>query len=126
MRSVVSSVAHRLIAEALQPAFPPSASVEPEDWERLWSAARSHCLIPYLPQRWSESGTLDRLPPALAERFAHARSQNMERNRRLLADLRDLCAVLQDHRIPALVLKGLPVAQAYYGDLGLRVLYDLD
>ena len=126
MTSVASSAAHRLIAEALQPGIPSAVNVEPGDWERLWSTARSHCLIPYLHQRWSESGTLDRLPPALAERFAHARSQNTERNRRLLADLRDVCAALQDHGIPALVLKGLPLAQEYYGDLGLRVLYDLD
>jgi hypothetical protein len=73
-----------LIAEALQPTLPPGTKVEPEDWERLWSTARSHCLIPYLHQLWSESGTLHRLPPALADRFAHARSQNTERNRRLL------------------------------------------
>ena len=28
--------------------------------------------------------------------------------------------------MPFLILKGLPLAQAYYGDLGLRVLCDLD
>jgi len=117
---------HRLVADALNPAISVSASVDGSQWEPLWTSARTHSLTPYLHQRWLKSGLLHRLPSAVVERFAHARFQNTERNRRLLRELRDLYKSLQNRGIPTLVLKGLPLAQQYYGDLGLRVLYDLD
>ena len=117
---------HTLVADALNPAISVSASVDGAQWEPLWASARTHSLTPYLHQRWLKSGLLQRLPSAVVERFAHARFQNTERNRRLLLELRDLYQSLQNHGIPTLVLKGLPLAQQYYGDLGLRVLYDLD
>src|SRR5262245_38253701 len=109
---------HSLIASALNPAVSVSAGFDGNQSEPLWTSARTHSLTPYLHQRWLKSGLLEHLPSDVADRFAHARSQNTERNRRLLLELRDLYGWLHSQDIPALVLKGLPLAQEYYGDLG--------
>src|SRR4030095_13593870 len=98
---------HTLVAAALNPAASVSASFDGNQCEPLWTSARTHSLTPYLHQRWLKSGLLERLPPAVAERFAHARFQNTERNRRLLLELRDLYGSLQYHGLPALVLTRL-------------------
>jgi hypothetical protein len=100
--------------------------LEPPEWEALWISARDHCLTPYLHRRWTESGAIHSLPPDIAARFSAGRMENTERNRRILPLLDEISSALKTRGIACLVSKGLPVAQAYYGDLGLRVLYDLD
>jgi hypothetical protein len=115
-----------IIAEALAPgpASPPDLSTA--EWESLWERARIHCLTPYLHERWRECGVIERIPPAIAERFAAARAQNTERNEGIALELAEICAALQKSGIRVLVLKGLSISQRYYRDAGLRVLYDLD
>lgn len=120
------SRAHKLIAESLTSRAPTEFNLEPAEWESLWAQARTHCLTPYLHQRWLESGTLNRLPDEIAERFQKARLLNSERNRKILRALEELCAVLDAAGISPVVLKGIPIAQMYYGEPSLRVLYDLD
>ncbi len=117
---------NRLLLESLSPACAPTTSLEPPEWDALWRAAREHCLVPYLHKVWTESGFIAALPPATAERFSAARANNTERTRHLILALDELLAVLHDKAVPALISKGLPVAQSYYGEPGLRVLYDLD
>ncbi len=114
------------LVQSLGTAAPPELSFDSPGWEALWVSARDHCLVPYLHKCWLESGRLAELPPDIAGRFAAARQNNAERNRRLILLLNEIISVLQERGIATLVSKGLPLAQAYYGDLGLRVLYDLD
>jgi hypothetical protein len=52
--------------------------------------------------------------------------ENTERNRRILLLLDEIGSALRERGIATLVSKGLPLAHDYYGDLGLRVMYDLD
>ena len=116
----------RFLLRSLAPgAFEP-LELGPAEWESLWVKARTHCVTPYLYERWRRSGALARIPPAEAERFATARWLNLERNRRLAVELGEITAALEAGGIPALAVKGLELAERYYGDLGLRVLYDLD
>ncbi|PYV17999.1 MAG: hypothetical protein DMG07_04750, partial [Acidobacteria bacterium] len=116
----------RLLLESLAPAGPEAVDLEPADWETLWVKARTHCLTPYLDERWRRSGIMARVPAGVAERFASARRMNLERNRRLAAQLAEAAAALEAGGVPALAVKGLDLAERCYGDLGLRVLYDLD
>ena len=122
LRSRVSLV----LAQSLGPGGPPTFDFDPSGWEALWISARDHCLVPYLHQCWLESGDRQALPPAIARRFLAARQDNTERNRRMLLLLEELVSALRERGVATLISKGLPLAQAYYGDLGLRVLYDLD
>jgi hypothetical protein len=101
-------------------------SLEPTEWEALWVKARTHCLTPYLEERWRRAGILERIPESVAQRFTAARRLNLERNRRLAAHLGEAAATLESAGVPALAVKGLHLAKRCYGDLGLRVLYDLD
>src|SRR5687767_5652132 len=115
-----------LILQSLALENPSIESLSEAEWESVWLKARTHCLTPYLHRRWEETGMLASLPSSVEERFRTARSQNTERNRRLLSKLEEIDATLGKHGIQPLVLKGLPLAHEYYQDLGLRVLYDLD
>jgi len=114
------------LAQSLSPAGAPEFNLDSSGWEAFWISARDHCLVPYLHKRWSASGNPEALPPEIAGRFAAGRQDNAERNRRLLILLSELLSALRERGINTLVSKGLPLAQAYYGDPGLRVLYDLD
>ena len=114
------------LAQSLGPDSPPEFDFDSSEWDALWISARDHCLVPYLHKRWLESKAVGALPPDIAGRFAAGRHDNTERNRRLLLLLNEIMSALREHGIATLVSKGLPLAQTYYGDLGLRVLYDLD
>jgi len=116
----------RFLLRSLRDPEPRLESFDPTEWEALWVKARTHCLTPYLEERWRRSGILERMPPAVAQRFTAARRMNLERNRRLAAHLGVAAAALESAGVPALVVKGLHLAERCYGDLGLRVLYDLD
>ncbi len=116
----------RILLESMAPARPFRADYQPQEWEDLWTEARDHCLTPYLHQRWLDSKFIAYVPAATAERFAAARIKNTRRNLRLLAALEELSAALKARGIPSMISKGLSVAQAYYQDIGLRVLYDID
>ena len=120
------SMINRFLVESLGPAAWPRTRLDPTQWEVLWRAARDHCISPYLHECWIDSGFIANVPRAVADRFSRATSDNRERNRRLTLALDELCTALEGANIPVLVSKGLPVAHAYYGGLGLRVLYDLD
>ncbi len=126
MTKPCGSTAIRLLLDHLGPGSTVIPELDSQDWEMFWIAARDHCLAPYMYRRFANSGSLPLLPEAIAGRFAEASSQNAERNRRLMLILEELRRALLENGIPMLVSKGLPLAQAYYGDLGLRVLYDLD
>jgi hypothetical protein len=114
------------LVQSLGPGASPTLDFDPSVWEAFWISARDHCLVPYLHKHWLESGDMQTLPPSIAGRFSAGRLDNTERNRRMLLLLDELVSALREHGIATLVSKGLPLAQAYYGDLGLRVLYDLD
>ncbi len=116
----------RILLESLAPHGSPSTGLGFQEWEALWTAARDHCLTPYLHKRWTDSGFIASLPAALSARFADASLKNAERIRQLILVLDELHSALQEKAVPILVSKGLTVAHLYYGDPGLRVLYDLD
>lgn len=117
---------NRILAQSLSPSAPSTLEIEPSEWETLWLSARDHCLVPYLHKRWTETGVMQSLPPDIARRFSAGRMDNTERNRRILLLLDELGSALRERGIATLVSKGLPLAHDYYGDLGLRVMYDLD
>ncbi len=116
----------RILNSSLAPGSIPPEELGPSECEELWVSARDHCLVPYLHQRWTDTGFLAGLPAEFTGRLAAARYRNAERNQRLLFTLDELRVALQQKGVPVLVSKGLPLAQGYYGDLGLRVMYDLD
>src|SRR5512143_2916905 len=126
MSNTVQRVSDFLIAAISCPQSSFPEDLRSTDWEAIWTKARDHCIAPYLHQRWSDSGILQTLPRHFVDRLACARARNSERNGRLTAALQEIHRSLEAEGLPILVSKGLPVAQEFYGDLGLRVLYDLD
>ncbi len=126
MKETRHSSVDEVLLQSLRTPARPDARLDFPQWERLWRTSRDHCLSPYLHRQWTDSGFIATLPPAIAERFAKARADNAERNCSLLQVLDELRTALESENIPVLISKGLPVAHTYYGDLGLRVLYDLD
>ncbi len=119
--------ATQILFDSLGQGSGPSASDAKQcDWEAVWTKARDHGLVPYLDKRWTETGFMPNLSQAIRDRFSSATLKNNRRNMRLLTILNDLNTSLQAQNIPTLISKGLPVGQTYYGNLGLRVLYDID
>ncbi len=126
MSAAMHSKVLEILLRSLAPEGPEHRLAPRVDWSDLWERARDHCLVPYLNRVWSESGFTTAIPQTVAEQFATASSSNATRNKFLLKFLEELCTALESHSVPVLISKGLPISCTYYGDLGLRVLYDLD
>ncbi len=126
MVEATRSPANQILIRSLGPGSPELRDAWRIDWDDFWIRARDHCLAPYLHKLWTDSGFVAAVPRAVAERFTIARSNNAERNRRLVGVLEKLRSALEQNEVPILISKGLPVSQDCYGDPGLRVMYDLD
>src|SRR5437867_10935915 len=94
-----------VIAAALAPGPARAPDLSTVEWESLWERARIHCLTPHLHERWQECGVIERIPPAISERFAAARALNTERNGGIALELAEICAAFQRIGIRVLVLK---------------------
>lgn len=95
------------------------------DSDRLFELAGYHRLGPLLYTRLSE-GYPDALPVPFMERL-RAKAEGLYRNNLLLtAELIRLLGLFSKNGIPALPLKGPPLAQKLYGNLALRPFADLD
>ncbi len=100
----------------------------PLDWRRFLLLAQHHRLVP-LACHALHASTAEPRPRALEivlDELQRLSLDNAHRALRSLAELRRVVQELQAHDIPVGVLKGLPLAQSVYGDLGLRAVGDLD
>lgn len=100
----------------------------PIDWQRFLQLVRHHRLVPLVSHSINlaiEPGGTAEVDAALAELRSIA-EMSTHRALRSLAELRRVVHAFGAASIPTLVLKGIPLAQIVFGNLGLRSPGDLD
>jgi hypothetical protein len=100
----------------------------PLDWQHFLLLAQHHRLVPLVSQSLHAS-VAERRSPALEPVLNQLRQlslANAHQALRSLAELRRVVQEFQAHDIPVGVLKGLPLAQSVFGELGLRATGDID
>lgn len=102
------------------------SALSAEEWRDFLSLAAEQRVRPLLWQRIRERGGEGLLPVGVADELRGASRSNTLRNLRLYAELRRLLAALEGEGIPLILLKGIFLAQAVYGDMGLREMNDID
>jgi hypothetical protein len=98
------------------------------DWQRFLRLTQHHRIIPVVAHNFCMS-LPDPQPPAIQTTAAELRrlaAINTHQALRLLAELRRVVTSIEAQNTPVRVLKGLPLAQAVFGDLGLRAPGDID
>lgn len=95
------------------------------DWDLVLDVAMAERCVGLC---WARSGALLRrvAPPSTASTWRQWAFGQITRARESLTGLRTLLGQLERAGVPALVLKGLPLAQRLYGDYALRPSGDLD
>jgi hypothetical protein len=105
----------------------PSGEPPPDlDWPALLDHADAHSLTPLLCRVWSGAEWWRRLPTEIKGRLEKALSDNEARQGRVRVELTEAASILDQARVPHIVLKGIPLAERLYSDLAERVIYDHD
>jgi hypothetical protein len=98
------------------------------DWQRFLRLVQHHRLVPLVSHNLLASFA-DSAPPEPHLWLTQLRQLSVasaHQSLRCLAELRRVVQKLQTHAISVRVLKGLPLAQSVFGDLGLRSPGDID
>ena len=82
--------------------------------------------MPLLWHRLRQKGLVAAVPVTVAEELRDIFRWNTIRNMRYYGDLRRLLSALKPEGIPLILLKGIFLAEAVYGDMGLREMSDID
>jgi hypothetical protein len=97
-----------------------------ESWHNLLSLARTQRVLSLLWHRLRQKGLDVFVPAAAAETFKDAFRQNTLHNLRFYGELHRLLSVLKSEGIPLILLKGIFLADAVYGNIGVREMNDID
>jgi len=103
-------------------------SARPLDWQRFLLLAQHHRLVPLVSHSLHASVTESR-SPELDAVLCDLRQLSQENAHRALHSLAELRRVVQEfhaHAVPVRILKGLPLAQSVFGEIGLRATGDID
>jgi len=103
-------------------------SARPLDWQRFLLLAQHHRLVPLVSHNLQAS-VGESPSPALDAVLNELREFSRDNAHQALHSLAELRRVVQELRaraIPVRVLKGLPLAQCAFGELGLRSTGDID
>ena len=100
------------------------AALPPEDpdWNRLFSLAEDHQLLPLVWQPLLQT----RIPPTLLRALARRQSMHTRRSLLFLSELRRIVRALDEIGIPSVSFKGPLLAMQLYGDCAQRYFTDLD
>ncbi len=102
------------------------AALAQPDWDALLEMARRQRVRPLIRRRLIAPDVRDAVPVPVIEALTLSCRAIAQRNLVLHAELERLLAVLGGAGIPAIVLKGMHLASAVYGDIGLREIGDID
>lgn len=120
----------RLLLDALNPAITLGTDrldeLTPEQWQEWLALAAAQRVTPVLWQRLKQKGVAHLVPEEAAEALKAALSRNALRNLRLYGELRTLLTALETEDIPVILLKGIYLADAVYGNVGFREMSDID
>ena len=97
----------------------------PLQWPRVLQFAYAQQVLPLMYQNLTRLG-FPGVPHSVEAELRHASGTNALRNSLLARELARLLALLDEAGIPAIPLKGVALAEALYGDSGLRVCSDID
>jgi len=117
----------RSLSVRAEPAF--SGSVRrgsPDIWHQVADIAIRHDVAPLLYKRLKQSDARTRVPADAWERLRLNYLVGAGRNARLHRWLGPVLGGLRHAGIPVIVLKGAFLAEAVYGDIGLRPMCDVD
>lgn len=102
------------------------SSLTPDDWEHLLELAHMQRITPLLWHRLKQHSHTALLPETIAQRLRAAYRHNTLRNLSYHRDLTRLLALLQEEKIPILLLKGIVLCNTVYESAGLREMNDID
>ncbi len=95
------------------------------DWDRLMHCVHPQ-LYPYLHWCMETRADVACCPPYVLRRLAGTRQLTALQNLRRAAELRSILTAFSKHGIPVMLLKGIVLAHAAYGDASLRPMNDID
>jgi hypothetical protein len=96
------------------------------EWEEIVGEAVTHGLTPLLYKSLKGSDNLRRLPSGLADRLQGQFYRIAAWNLVLSTELRSILRAFEDARVPCVPLRGLALAERFYGDITARPMGDLD
>lgn len=95
------------------------------NWERTIALVRAHEILPLVYCHLKQLDFLG-VPDAVRIEWADLFRRNALRNELLKAELISVLRQLAVAQVPAIPLKGIPIAESLYGDAALRVCADID
>jgi hypothetical protein len=98
----------------------------PLDWKYFLNLADLHGITPLLAHNLTNNFTADRIPENYLKQLRQIYTNNLFRNVTLSNELKKVLSVFSQHGIPAIVLKGTPLAEYLFGNPGLRSVGDMD
>jgi Uncharacterised nucleotidyltransferase len=103
------------------------------DWEYILERSSYHGILPLLDRQFqsltfdlSKTSDLALIPPAIIATIHSNFNKNLHGNLRLTVELLKLSRLFEQRSIPMLSFKGAVLAQAAYGNVGLRQFVDID
>jgi hypothetical protein len=101
-------------------------ALSPNEWASVAELAHPHRLGPLVFTHVSETGLLESVPPAVQEQLRMAYRSALVMNRTLEIEGERALTKLAEHRIDAMMLKGVTLARRFYPALPLRPTSDID
>jgi len=97
-----------------------------EEWAALVLEAREQRLAPLLFERLKDPEIRPAVPAGVMEKFERAYYAVLKQNLRLYHEFKTALAAFREAGIPLIVLKGAHLAEAIYGNPGVRPMTDID
>jgi hypothetical protein len=102
------------------------AGLTQEDRQAFLALATAQRVRSLLWHRLRQKGLGDAVSIKAAEALRNGARRNTVNNLRLYGEVRRLLSVLKSEGIPLILLKGIYLADAVYGNIGLREMHDVD
>ncbi len=102
------------------------SGLSPEHCHDFLSLSTTQRVRPLLWHRLRQKGLDEVVPIKMAKELREASRLNTLHNLRLYGELRLLLSALKSEGIPLILLKGIFLAEAVYGNMGLREMNDID
>ena len=109
-----------------EPAPGHPTSLNAAGWRRLARLAQWHRLEPVLLYVLKQDGSLSELPRSVVEPLEKTSRSAVAQQLLLTGHLRQILDALRGNGMPVIVLKGMPLTQSLYPQVGLRPTADID
>jgi hypothetical protein len=100
--------------------------LSPTDWQALRERSHAEGMDAVLFAHTTEAGLLSVMPTSVAEAFMATYRTNWIWNRRLRGEQRRIIDAILARGIDVVLVKGVTLAERYYGEIALRPIGDID